>query len=81
MEINNTNYKFVSLFIQHDGVTPALVDIIFTTKCGETRDNYKVQLFRQEAIEFFASRPTPRNLYEKLCDDLGVDYSLIPENI
>ena len=81
MDINNVNYKFASLLIQHDGVTPALVEIMFAADDGQNRTTKIVRLFNEDAVAFFLSRPTPRNLYEKLCDDLGVDYSLIPESI
>jgi hypothetical protein len=46
-----------------------------------TQQTYSLILTEQQAIEFYQNWETHRQVYELLCDELGVDYSVIPEDI
>jgi hypothetical protein len=46
-----------------------------------TQETYSFLLTGEQAVEFYQNWETHRQVYELLCDELGVDYSVIPENI
>jgi hypothetical protein len=76
--INGTNYVRKDYAFINDGVTPSLLRIVFSK--GDN-DNYVLNRFGEQAIEFEANWTSTRQEYELLCDDLGISYDNIPSEI
>lgn len=80
MNIEGNTYKL--FYVNYDFNMSSFI-AIFQLSGGNAPINmtHSVVLTGEEARLFYADWTTDRQVYELLCDELGVDYSNIPNDI